>query len=224
MRYLRPRWLVVHLLFALVVVVLCSLGVWQLQRLDERRARNDLFRDRAGVPTEAIDELVDVDTPEGPVDDLRFRTVTAAGSFDGGDTVAVRTTQDGASGAWVFSTIDVGGGEAVAVLRGFAPLRDDGALPEPAPPDREVTVEGIAVPIERLPPTARTAVRRLGDAEPALLPLIVQATSADRPLTPAPAPDLDDEGPHFAYAVQWFLFAGVAAVGYPILLRRRARD
>ena len=29
-----------------------------------------------------------------------------------------------------------------------------------------------------------------------------------------------DEGPHFSYAVQWFLFATVGVVGYPILLRR----
>ena len=223
-RYLRPRWLLVHLLFVLVVVVLCSLGVWQLQRLDERRARNDLFATAAAEPAEPIDELIDADSLEGPVDDLRFRTVTATGTFDDTDTIAVRTTQDGASGAWVFSTLDVGGNEVVAVLRGFAPLADDGALPAPPTPDGELTVEGTAIPIERLPRTARTAVRRLGDAEPDLLPLIVQANDADAPLTPVPLPDLDDEGPHFAYAVQWFLFAGVAAVGYPILLNRRARD
>jgi len=49
----------------------------------------------------------------------------------------------------------------------------------------------------------------------------VQANAGDESLTPVPLPDLGDEGPHFAYAVQWFLFAGVAAVGYPILLRAR---
>jgi cytochrome oxidase assembly protein ShyY1 len=32
------------------------------------------------------------------------------------------------------------------------------------------------------------------------------------------------EGSHLGYAVQWFLFAGVALVSYPILLRRTAED
>lgn len=32
------------------------------------------------------------------------------------------------------------------------------------------------------------------------------------------------EGPHRGYAVQWFLFAAVTIVGYPILLRRTAEE
>ena len=76
---------------------------------------------------------------------------------------------------------------------------------------------GVAIPVDRLPRTARTrgrapgrgatpdapAGRRPGDASP-------------RPaLTPVPVPDLGDEGPHLSYAVQWFLFATIAAVGLP---------
>ena len=33
-----------------------------------------------------------------------------------------------------------------------------------------------------------------------------------------------DEGPHLAYAVQWFIFTTIAAGGYVLLLRRVARD
>ena len=40
---------------------------------------------------------------------------------------------------------------------------------------------------------------------------------------PVPAPTLD-EGPHLSYAVQWFIFTTVAVVGYPLILRRRARE
>ena len=32
------------------------------------------------------------------------------------------------------------------------------------------------------------------------------------------------EGPHLAYAVQWFIFTTIAVVGYALLLRRVARD
>lgn len=36
-----------------------------------------------------------------------------------------------------------------------------------------------------------------------------------------PPPPAPEGGPHLAYAVQWFLFALIAVVGYAILLRRR---
>ncbi len=38
-----------------------------------------------------------------------------------------------------------------------------------------------------------------------------------------PEPVLD-EGPHFSYAVQWFIFSTIALVGYPLVLRRSARN
>ena len=38
---------------------------------------------------------------------------------------------------------------------------------------------------------------------------------------PPPEPS---EGPHLAYAFQWFLFAALAPVGYVLLARREAED
>ena len=45
---LRPRWLLSHLLIVVLVVVMISLGFWQLRRLDERKTYND------AVPRERI--------------------------------------------------------------------------------------------------------------------------------------------------------------------------
>ena len=39
---------------------------------------------------------------------------------------------------------------------------------------------------------------------------------------PAPLPELT-EGPHLNYAIQWFAFATIAAVGYVILVRREVK-
>ena len=39
---------------------------------------------------------------------------------------------------------------------------------------------------------------------------------------PGAPPDLD-EGPHLSYAVQWFIFATIGVVGYPLILRRHTR-
>jgi cytochrome oxidase assembly protein ShyY1 len=38
-----------------------------------------------------------------------------------------------------------------------------------------------------------------------------------------PTPATDD-GPHLSYAVQWFLFAGVGLIGWPVLLQRTGRE
>jgi surfeit locus 1 family protein len=37
-----------------------------------------------------------------------------------------------------------------------------------------------------------------------------------------PAPDLDD-GPHLAYAVQWFIFSTLAVVGWVVVVRREVK-
>ena len=37
----RPRWIAFHLLVAGAIVLMVSLGFWQLRRLDERQAFND---------------------------------------------------------------------------------------------------------------------------------------------------------------------------------------
>jgi surfeit locus 1 family protein len=43
------------------------------------------------------------------------------------------------------------------------------------------------------------------------------------PIPPSP-PDFSDEGPHLAYAVQWFSFAVIGLVGYVLLLGRARRS
>jgi cytochrome oxidase assembly protein ShyY1 len=207
---------VLHVLALAAVVAMVGLGSWQLRRLDDRRDRNDLVEARMAMPAAPVGELAD---PGDDPDELRFRAVTATGTYDEG-TVSVRTTQGGVAGGWRYDLLALDAGESVWVLRGFGPTDDDGRVDAPAPPGA-VAVEGIAVPIDRLPRPSRRAVEAV--ALEGVLPVVVQASAADAPLTPVPTPELD-EGPHLSYAVQWFLFASVVVVGYPFLVRRRLRD
>ncbi len=41
---------------------------------------------------------------------------------------------------------------------------------------------------------------------------------------PVDLPDFDDEGPHLAYAIQWFGFALVGLVGFYFLVRNKGRS
>jgi surfeit locus 1 family protein len=218
----RPVWVAGHLLVAGVVVLMVSLGFWQLRRLDERREQNALVAAGSAMPPVAVGDELDPGDEGDVVDALRFRAVAARGTYS--TSTVVRATQAGASGGRVFSVLDLGDGEQVAVLRGFVPQAGDGSVAAPPPPNGDVEVEGIAIPRDRLELVTRQALDDLAEDHLGLLPVVVQATGADDPaLAVVPLPDLG-EGPHLSYAVQWFLFSAVAVVGYPLLLRRRARE
>ena len=56
-----------------------------------------------------------------------------------------------------------------------------------------------------------------------MLPFWVHATTAQgSPLEAVLDPTLNN-GPHLSYAFQWFIFAAIGVIGYPLILRRNAR-
>ncbi|MGE0793734.1 MAG: SURF1 family protein [Acidimicrobiia bacterium] len=143
---------------------------------------------------------------------------------------------------------DGGSGPAPAVVvnRGFAPLGTgdaDEVLPAVEPPAGPVELEGVLRRSEtrgRIGPTDpaegvlrvvnRVDVGRLQRQQPeaALAPLFVQqvlprGAPGSLPVV-LPLPDSSDEGSHLSYAGQWFLFAAVGLVGWPLLLRKVARE
>jgi cytochrome oxidase assembly protein ShyY1 len=231
---LRPRWLLSHLLVALLAVTMINLGFWQLRRLDEKRDRNALVEGRMDEPTVPVEDLLAPGDGDAAVDDTRFREVTASGSYDVDATVVVRNrSQDGAPGAWLVTPLTLSTGARVAVIRGFTGFAADGSVPQPDPASGSVTVTGLVMDPDRLGGTAERDLSALRAADD-LLPGFVQAESSD-PEEPAiadasgtpdgpellalPAPELS-EGPHLGYALQWFTFSTIALVGYPIILRR----
>ena len=242
---LAPKWIVSHLFVLALIITMINLGLWQLRRLDDKRARNDKIEAHIAAATVPVTDLVGADDPEAAVGPVEFRRVTATGRYLADDEVLVRSRSlDGAPGSWVLTPLDLGDGTAVVVNRGW--ISDNGSLTRVpssvAAPSGEVEVTGLLRPSEtrgsfgpKDPPTgtlrtlARADVDRLDqqvDAEllPGWIQLVEQdpAVGADDP-KPVPRPELD-EGPHLSYAFQWFFFTSVAVVGYPLILRRRARE
>jgi len=233
---LRPLWLLSHLLVLALVVTMVNLGFWQLDRLDQRRDRNAVIEARQELPSVPVGELVGPGTTPDEVDELRFRTVTATGTYDADATVHVRNrSQDGVAGAWVVTPLDLGAAGSVGIIRGFVAFQPDGTLEEPPPPDGEVTVTGVVVDPTRLDGTAPRDLRAVTEAD-GRLPVVVRAESSDPPepaagdpsagepgeIRAVPAGDLS-EGPHLGYAAQWFIFSAIAVVGYPLVLRNVVR-
>ena len=232
---LRPRWILSHLLVALLVVVMVNLGFWQLRRLDERRAENALIEARQDQPPVALDDVLTVDADDAVVEELRARPVTLEGRYDDDATVTVHNrTQDGVPGDWLVTPLVLDGGDRVGVIRGFVGLGPDGEPFQAATPDGDVQLEG-AVMLPRL--QDRTVRKDLEDllAVPDTLPVLIRAEESDPPepaaaaedgssdpreiLVPLPPPELTERN-HLSYAVQWFIFSAIALFGYPLVLRR----
>ena len=247
---LRPKWIIRHVAVAALVVTMVLLGLWQLRRLDEKRDYKALVEARQDVPAAEVLDVVPADASVGDdaVDDVLYREVVATGSYEDDDTVVVENrTLNGASGGWVLTPLRLDDGSAVVVNRGFIGFDRDGAIAPPPAPAGEVTVDGLVFPSQRrgrIGPTdpdegklevlARVDLDRLeAQVDYDVLPAYVQLVesdpeevppSADDPALVPLGPPEPTEGPHLSYAVQWFIFTTIAAVGYGLLLRRVARD
>lgn len=234
----RPKWIAGHVLALVTVVTFVALGLWQLDRLEERRAFNQLVRERTqAAPADLADVLA------LPAAEVAHRPVVATGVYEpAGEVLLSLRSHDGRAGHHVLTPLRLPDGRLVVVDRGWVPLEwDDPPLPDAPPPQGTVEVVGLAQPGQQ----ARRAGRfdsqngplqfvshvdldRIGQGlgEP-VSPLYVVARSPQSQAGqyPVPAePVALEEGNHLSYAVQWFLFAGVVAAGYPALLRRTARE
>jgi cytochrome oxidase assembly protein ShyY1 len=230
---LRPRWLLSHLLVLVLVVVMVNLGFWQLRRLDDKRERNALIESRMDQPVVPVVDLLAPGDDAAAIGRARFREVTATGAYDGEATVVVRNrSQDGLAGAWLVTPLVVDGSTRVGVLRGFVSFAADGEVVEAPAPPGEVTVEGLVVDPASFDGTAPRDLAPLlagDDVLPGLVlaessspvePSAADAATADpSSILAVPPPELS-EGPHLGYAAQWFIFATIAVIGYPLVLRR----
>ncbi|MEM9035442.1 MAG: SURF1 family protein [Actinomycetota bacterium] len=228
---LRPKWIAGHLLALVAIVVFISAGFWQLRRLDERQAENADIAAVADLPPLELG----LDTDDAGL--VAWRTVTATGTWLTDDGVLVRNRSlDGQPGFHVVTPLLLDDGRALLVNRGWLPVTqvDDGQATSLVTPDGEVTVVGRLRDSQRarglaasdpddgvLDVVSRVDVDRLAqqiDVE--LLPLFAERIAEGDTSLPraVPEPDLG-EGPHLSYAVQWFLFTAVVAIGYPLVLR-----
>jgi len=232
----RPKWLLFFAGCVALAVVFVNLGLWQLDRLDQRHAQNDRVRAARNAEPEPVADVLTTD--RAPAKQQLFRRVEATGRYDAEHEYLVRsrTVRDRA-GLLVltpFATID---GKTLLVVRGWVAASPRGAraAPEvPEPPSGEVTVVGRV----RAPESGATAETRVGRYRTVKqINVATLARELDEPtyrgyvelieapdgLVAIPDPPVE-EGPHLAYAVQWFLFAGLLFVGYWIYARREAQQ
>ena len=239
---LRPRWILSHLLVAAIVIGCVWAGFWQLRRLDDKREAIDRYEARSEMAVAPVSELLDVDSTDELVESVALRPATASGTYLLDEQVTVRNRSlDGAPGHWVITPLLLDDGTVLLVNRGWVPLAVLEDLTRADPPSTRVRVQGAVTESQvrgRLGAVdavdgetvdfARADVDLIAEqldrpTLPAYLTLVAQEPAAAE--FPVPVDVVEpDEGPHLGYAVQWFIFATIAAGGYPLILRRVARD
>ena len=228
----RSRRVAVVVIAVLVAATCINLGLWQLRRLDERRALNAEILDRRSASPVSIEDVAGSAAAEP------YRPATARGRYDVEHEVLLfGRSLDGEAGHHVVTPLLLPGGGAILVIRGWVPFGMQAApVRAAAPPPNEVRVEGFLAPDEgdgSVTPDADGIVRILdvrgiGSSLPYdVFPLPLQLADQTPPQPgslpiPVPLPKLS-EGPHLSYAIQWFSFAVVALVGAVLLLRRDRR-
>lgn len=238
-KMLSRKWAVTTLLVFIGSAICIRLGVWQLDRLEQRRAFNAQVESmRAASPLDLNREI-----PEN-IASMEWRAVTVTGEYDFENQVALRNrVHEGVTGFHLIAPL-LFQGKAVLVNRGWIPAESDST-----PEDWRVFDERGEVKV--------TGQIRLGQGKPAFggipdaLPvdgtrleiwnnLDVEKISTQLPypiLNVFIQPELEEgdavppipyqpiieltEGPHFGYALQWFAFATILFIGYPFYLRKQ---
>lgn len=205
-------------------LVFVRLGLWQVERLRERRAANAI----ALAAREA--EPVTLSTTHPEWSTLGNRRIVIEGTYDFANELVLRgQSASGVPGVRIVTPLrPLQGDTAILVQRGFVPSPDATTVdlaPLSEPGVVRVTAIGFVLPDTAVagdPRTAggRTTWRRIDltalrqQVSYPLAPILaLQLPDSALPAQPRrDAPALLDDGPHLSYAVQWFSFALTALV------------
>ena len=245
--FLSRRWWWTTLLVILGTAVCIRLGIWQLDRLHQRRTFNDHVESMWALPALQLTEKSQVELTT-----MEYRSVEVTGTYDFSQQVALRnqiwTDQNGIPRAGyhlITPLLLADGGPAVLIDRGWIPA-DGNAQPDDwrkYDQPVQVTLKGIIRQGQAKPelggvPDPQLAegqtrlnfwnvvnLERIGQQTPySLIPIYIQPdpdpARNEPPYPYQPTIELT-EGPHLGYAFQWFTFATILFVGYPFYLRKQ---
>jgi surfeit locus 1 family protein len=246
---LKPRWILFLLVGAALAVLFTSLGFWQLIRLEQRKARNQLIQSRMAEAPQGLLELASSYTSEVSAFDknsIAYRQAVITGHYDSASEVLLRSTKnyDGQPGYYLLTPLVLQDKQAVLVMRGWVPFElNRPPIKEALPPEGDIKISGI-IELERKPstslltpkdPPGKLAITayidtvRLEQQMPYdLLPFYISLenqTPAQSLDLPKPMPKLEfTDGPHLGYAIQWFSFTFIGVLGYLLLIIKTARE
>ena len=235
----RRKWLSATLLVFAGTMLCIRLGIWQLDRLEQRRAFN------AQVESAWAQPDVDLNHEQSDtITEMEWRSVKVRGEYDFENQIAVRNQYYGNQYGYHLLTPLLFDAKAVVVDRGWIPAEGNATsaawrkydetgginisgqirLGQPKP-----SFGGVADALPengaRLELWNNADLERIAEQLPyPVLPVYIQPdgdeADTEPPIPFQPKLELT-EGPHFGYALQWFTFATILLVGYPFFLRKQ---
>lgn len=238
------QWMLATLLVLAGGALCVRLGIWQLDRLEQRRAFNAHVEAMWAAEPVSIDGQLDDDLTK-----MEYRAVGVTGTYDFEHQVALRNRyfQD-EYGYHLLTPLLLEDGSAVLVDRGWIPADGNDSpagwrkYDQPGP----VTIRGQirlgqtrpdlgGVPDPTLTPGQTRLdfwnivnLERIQAQVPyPLLNVFVQPdidpSDVEPPIPYQPEIELT-EGSHQGYAIQWFTYATILVVGYPFYVRRQLKE
>ncbi|MCX6068750.1 MAG: SURF1 family protein [Chloroflexi bacterium] len=235
------KWILATLLVLAGTAFCARMGIWQLDRLAQRRAFNEHY-----LEASMSSPLMLTAAPQDDLSTMEYRLITVTGQYDPAHQVVLRNQfHDNQPGYFLLTPLLLSDGTGIFVERGWIPAEGNTNPSEWHQYDQpgDVTVSGTirlgasqpelgGVPDPELA-AGQTGLdfwnivnlARISRQVPyKLLPVFVQP-EPDATLTAPPYPYQPvieiTEGPHFGYALQWFTFASMLFLGYPFFLRKQ---
>ncbi len=238
-------WLFTTVLVIVGSLVCVRLGIWQLDRLNQRISFNNHYLEVIKMPTLQlpVEDVINLE-------EMEYRKVEVTGNYDFENQVALRNRYykiEGISqpGYHLITPLILEDGTAVMIERGWIPYAGNESPEQWRAYDETglVIISGIlrlgqtqaelgGVPDSTLMP-GQTSLKfwnlinleRISSQVPyPLLPVFIQP-NVDEKKTNPPYPFQPEveisEGPHMGYALQWFAFAAILFFGYPIYLAKQ---
>jgi cytochrome oxidase assembly protein ShyY1 len=242
----QPRYAALSALMAVVALACIAAGTWQIARFEQKRHANDDLRANAHAAAVPVGRLLPAVGSGRSVsrDAVEFRPVVATGTYDPARQGLVRNRSVGDEDGFIVLTPLRTAQGILLVARGFVAQTNSGNAPPVAPPPTgEVTVRARALPSEarhdqagQLPAGQLESINAGDQARRTNAPVLAGFAElmAHQPgtsgLTALPGPDLSNpaggalEPQHFAYVIQWYLFAALAVAAPFAMARAETRQ
>ena len=242
------QWLLASVLVLAAAAVMVRLGIWQLDRMAQRRAFNARVQEQLNADPLILDEH----SLESDLYSTEYRQVIVTGTYLPDDEIVLRNQiwegEFGTEfGVALFTPLLIEGTDtAILVERGWIPqdhaaqdarsvYRQDGVVTLMGRLRRAETDFNINAWLHpdpelksnqsRLDSWNNLNLERISiQIKASLLPVYLQLSpDAEQSAPPFPIqPEIDlSEGPHLGYAIQWFTFATLLLVGYPFYVERQ---
>ena len=215
--------------FFLLLVLVLSLGVWQIDRGYNKKELENIFLERQSQPVKEIKYNVFLES------DL-YRNVVLEGKYLEKIFFLDNRIHNGKPGLKVFSPFETTNNSLVLVSRGWIELKDRSKLPTIKTTKNVLKIQGV------LRPESQDFVLKNEEMNRKNNPVLLQtvnlselSTFLGKPLSPyiLELSELSESAfvktwqpinlssfRHFGYAVQWFGLAVVLIVGYVFFLRK----